>query len=155
MRASWLTSEASVFTTRPAKLPIEAVPTAFAKDGIIDDENAVRVDWTTPPIRASTLARPCLGPPHASATMAGVNQRGSGLAIYARSFLVFDQVYTLAARAAGSWRAPPLRSCCASAAAKAKVQAGQAGARPRGGAARGAARGAAGLPPAKIEKHRC
>ena len=49
MRASWLTSEASVFTTRPAKLPIEAVPTAFAKDGIIDDENAVRVDWATPP----------------------------------------------------------------------------------------------------------
>ena len=41
MRASWLTSEASAFTTRPAKLPIEAVPTAFAKDGIIDDENAV------------------------------------------------------------------------------------------------------------------
>lgn len=154
MRASWLTSEASVFTTRPAKLPIEAVPTAFAKDGIIDDENAVHVDWTTPPIGASTIARSCLGPPHAEATMAGINQRGPGLTIYARSFLVFDQVYTLAARAAGSWRAPPLRSCCASAAAKAKAQASQAGARARGVAARGAVRGEAGLPPAKIEKHR-
>eukprot|EP00964_Phaeocystis_antarctica_P042769 scaffold24519_cov60-Phaeocystis_antarctica.AAC.4 len=62
-------------------------------------------------------------------------------------------VYTSATRGAGSWRAPPLWSCCASAAAKAKSKAApQAGARPRGGAARGAARGGVGSPRAKTER---
>ena len=95
---------AFLLTTRPVKLPIEAVPTAFAKDGITNDENAVHADWTTTPTRGLYLRQIVFRAAHASATLASLGQSARLWPghIDIRPVLVFDLGIHLSHE--GSWQ---------------------------------------------------